>query len=210
MAFDIQVYSKENELIFEKDSSYAMPGLVENVQRHEEWTNFVLNDGVKEAYLQESITYYPNLLGNYTVSIEGAQFDATFINVNGNVIVDFVSAKKVFPLTCEIQGDKHEWNEDDFDHSDWRRRRLQIGETEAAIATLKTKHEAEIANLYQSLEVIKEVMDISTDEYKTYIKDEIDGAKYYQDSQLTEIDAYTAELLTKWTTTDDAEESERI
>jgi len=75
---------------------------------------------------------------------------------------------------------------------------------------LKTKHEAEIANLYQSLEVMKEVMDISTDEYKTYIKNEIDGAKYYQDNQLTEIDAYTAELLTKWTSTDDAEESERI
>ena len=44
MAFDIQVYSKENELIFEKDSHYAMPGLIENVQRHEEWTNFVLQD----------------------------------------------------------------------------------------------------------------------------------------------------------------------
>ena len=122
------------ELIYQKDFDYAMPHAIENVVRISE------NKRLEPYTFTESIEYYPDLLGNYTLgmireaqvqedsilSAEESIFNATLVFVDDNVIVDFRSTGEVFHLGCEM-----DWNEDNTEEwRDNRRRQRRLEHAE--------------------------------------------------------------------------------
>jgi hypothetical protein len=72
------------------------------------WDQVTVTD-LKGWVFEERIQYYPEILGNYTLSMSDATqnssfdpivFNATFMFVEDNIIVDFHTAGQVFSLGC--------------------------------------------------------------------------------------------------------------
>ena len=111
------------ELIFRKDFNYEIP---QHVQGFIEY-NDIITDHFKNWSFNETVHYYPGLLGNQTLKMMYADdmsdpsnavevFNANLVYVNGNIIVDFMDESAV--LSCQMPDvndpDIINWIDDEF------------------------------------------------------------------------------------------------
>ena len=121
------------ELIFQKDFNYEIP---QHVQGFVEY-NDIITDHFKNWSFNETVHYYPGMLGNQTLKMMYADdmsdpsnavevFNANLVYVNGNVIVDFMDESAL--LSCQMPDVKDpdviDWIDDEFfnddhDEHDW-------------------------------------------------------------------------------------------
>lgn len=125
--FDIDLYSAMEELIFQKDFNYEIP---QHVQGFVEY-NDIITDHFKNWSFNETVHYYPGMLGNQTLKMMYADdmsdpsnavevFNANLVYVNGNVIVDFMDESAL--LSCQMPDVKDpdviDWIDDEFFNDD--------------------------------------------------------------------------------------------